>query len=44
MISWLSTTRAKIMLAVILGIALLVTWPLRAAWPPSPASASAPPG
>lgn len=32
MISWLSTTRAKIMLAVILGIALLVTWPLRAAF------------
>jgi len=32
MIGWMRTTRAKIMLALILAIALLVTWPLRAAF------------
>lgn len=32
MTGWIRTTRAKIMLAIILGIALLVTWPLRAAF------------
>jgi general secretion pathway protein N len=32
MMSWIGTTRAKIMLAVILIVGLLVTWPLRAAF------------
>lgn len=32
MIGWMRTTRAKIMLAAILGVGLLVTWPLRAAF------------
>ena len=32
MTGWLRTTRAKIMLGVIMAIALLVTWPLRAAF------------
>jgi len=32
MIGWMRTTRAKIMLAIILGVAMLVTWPLRAAF------------
>lgn len=32
MTGWIGTTRAKIMLAVILAISLLVTWPLRAAF------------
>src|SRR5688572_28440770 len=32
MIGWMSTTRAKIMQAIILGMAMLVTWPLRAAF------------
>ncbi|ODT85451.1 MAG: hypothetical protein ABS86_06170 [Sphingobium sp. SCN 64-10] len=32
MISWIRTTRARIMLAIILFVALLITWPLRAAF------------
>jgi len=32
MIGWIGTTRAKVMLAIILAIGLLVTWPLRAAF------------
>jgi general secretion pathway protein N len=32
MMSWLRTTRARIMLAIILAVGLLVTWPLRAAF------------
>jgi general secretion pathway protein N len=32
MIGWMHTTRAKLMLAIILGVAMLVTWPLRAAF------------
>jgi general secretion pathway protein N len=32
MLGWMRTTRAKIMLAIMLGVALLITWPLRAAF------------